>query len=126
LVNKLMRTFAFSMERNIELRFLLRRLIDLSNCRSDIVDVNVDADANRPRPNSSSFSVPQTLSFLHLLEEATSTTPFMAYERLEHLGDVVLNYFVTMNYFALNSSLDLDEEDLGGQKEFHCKKFRTH
>ncbi len=117
LMNKLMRMFAFSMERNIELRFLLRRLIDLSNSRLDIVYVNVDAD--RPRPNSSSFSVSQTLSFLHLLEEATSTTPFMAYERLEHLGDVVLNYFVTMNYFALNSTLDLDEEDLVRERTCH-------
>lgn len=45
------------------------------------------------------------------IEEATTTAP-VAYERLEHLGDSVLFYYVAMKLFAGNTNMTDDEEDM--------------
>ncbi len=97
MVNKLLRIFAIVMERNIELRILSKKILNLSSIR------------NGSKANMDNVDV---FPFLHCLEEATSTSSCMAYERLEHLGDPVLGYFVAMNYFALNSSLRWDDDYL--------------
>ena len=99
MMHKLLKEFGIVMERNIELRLLLRRLLNLS----------VEKDRGG---QMISISKARSSSLLQLLEEATSTAPCMAYERLEHLGDVVLGFFVAMNYFTLNSSMAWDDEDL--------------
>jgi len=52
-------------------------------------------------------------SRLSLLEDATTLFPCVAYEQLEHVGDVVLGYFVAINLFARNTYLKWDSDDLG-------------
>ena len=82
--------FAPPMERVLQLRKLSHQLSDLCTC-----SVN------------SGFHVS-----LDNIEEATTFIPCIAYERLEHLGDAVLGFFVAINCFAHNSSMLWDDEDL--------------
>jgi len=52
-------------------------------------------------------------SFLSLLDEATSLSPHSTYQRLEFLGDAVLNYFLSIDLMARNAELKWDANDLG-------------
>lgn len=112
LVHHLLKFFALPLERNIEIRFLKERLLDLS--------YRIDGKHVSLTDRTSTF-------LLHLLEEATSVAKCSAYERLEHLGDVVASFFVAMNYFLRNSSLASDEEDLVSFLLYHIQyKFPWH
>ena len=87
---KLLPLFALPIERILELRKMSHQLSGLSL---------------NPTMCSSFLSVDR-------IEEATSVFPCIAYERLEHIGDTVLGFFVAINYLAHNSSMQWDDEDL--------------
>lgn len=95
--------FALPMERILELRGLVKRLHDMRDSRGT--------------PLSQCHGIghcgKEGKLLLTYLEEATSIGSFVAYERLEHLGDAVLGYFVSMNYFAYNANMQWDDEDMG-------------
>jgi len=50
--------------------------------------------------------------FISLLEDATTLYPCIAYERLEHLGDTILGYFVSINLFSRNFNFKWNSDDL--------------
>lgn len=50
-------------------------------------------------------------SFVDLLMEATTVFPTSRFERLEFLGDRVLNYMIALNMFARNGELNWSQDD---------------
>lgn len=48
-----------------------------------------------------------------LLDEATRLFPQVMYQRLEFLGDAVLNYFLSVDLMARNTKLNWDADELG-------------
>ena len=87
---KLLPHFALPMERILELRKVSQQLSNLSL-----------------------FSTSRRFFLcLDRIEEATSVAPCIAYERLEHIGDTILGFFVAINCVAYNVSMKWDDEDL--------------
>jgi dsRNA-specific ribonuclease len=60
-------------------------------------------------------------SLSSLLSEATTLYPLIKYQRMEHLGDAVLGYFLALNLFSRNWSLEWDCEDLLEMFSAACK-----
>ena len=103
--------FMPALEREIELAFSARRLLEMGMKTQDMLRKAslrvMDSSSNRL-----SLEHRQTpLSVL--LCEATTTFPSITFQRLEFLGDSVLGFFVALNLFARNSSLAWDYEDFG-------------
>jgi len=107
IMHRMLSSFALPMERILSLRGLSKCFNDM--CLSQTM-ITTDADKQLL------YSSKKEQRFLMYLEEATSIGSFIAYERLEHLGDAVLGYFVALNYFACNSSMQWDDEDMGQHK----------
>jgi hypothetical protein len=102
IMHRMLSLFALPMERILELRGLSKRLNDI--CFSQRMTMT--------NAESLTYASIKWQNLPWYLEEATSIGSFIAYERLEHLGDAVLGYFVAMNYFAYNSSMQYDDEDM--------------
>jgi hypothetical protein len=101
-MHRLLTLFALPMERILQLRAISKRLHEM--CSNLISEVPCNELLESPGKTEHLL--------LRYLEEATSVGSFIAYERLEHLGDAVLGYFVSLNYFACNSTMQWDDEDL--------------
>eukprot|EP00554_Chaetoceros_debilis_P011400 CAMPEP_0194105812 /NCGR_PEP_ID=MMETSP0150-20130528/5934_1 /TAXON_ID=122233 /ORGANISM="Chaetoceros debilis, Strain MM31A-1" /LENGTH=1664 /DNA_ID=CAMNT_0038793779 /DNA_START=395 /DNA_END=5389 /DNA_ORIENTATION=+ len=89
---------ALPMERVIQLRSATQKLLDTSifPCPSKTISTQ-----NRVRKEI------DLKLHMRYLEEATTVTQChgKSYERMEHLGDSVLEFFTTLNYFSYNQSL---------------------
>lgn len=102
IMHRILSSFALPMERIFELRGISTRLNSMY----------LSPRMTKANAESHLCSSKTRQRFLTYLEEATSIGSFIAYERLEHLGDAVLGYFVVMNYFAHNSTMQWDDEDM--------------
>jgi len=101
-------SFLPSLERKLHLLYLLQTLQSLSS----------RAQSRMPPKHYTTYTHSSILpglnrSVLSLLNEATSLTPCVTYQRLEFTGDAVLSFFLSIQVFSLNSSLHYNVDDLG-------------
>ena len=61
---------------------------------------------------------------LVLADEATGLFPSPTYQRLEFLGDAILNHTLAINLFAKNSDLRLDADELGDKISIEMNNYQ--
>ena len=98
-------TMLVSLERTITLMNVEQRLQELeANHCIPIIEV----------PSSCLYSnLDEGCEALELLDKATGLYPTPTYQRLEFLGDAILNYALAVNLFTKNSNLSFDADQLG-------------
>ena len=101
-------SFLPSLERKLHLLYLLQTLQNLSS------HVQSRMPPKHYTTYTHSFILPDLdRSVLSLLNEATSLSPCITYQRLEFIGDAVLAFFLSIQVFSQNFNLEYNVDDLG-------------
>jgi len=105
-------TILVSLERTITLMSVERRLQELEETNS-LTIIEADHPANDVPSSFLYNNLDEGDDPLQLLDKATGLFPSPTYQRLEFLGDAILNHALAINLFAKNSNLHLDADALG-------------
>uniref|UniRef100_A0A7S2XPR3 RNase III domain-containing protein n=1 Tax=Attheya septentrionalis TaxID=420275 RepID=A0A7S2XPR3_9STRA len=108
--------FMTPLERHFELSLVAQELREWGDAVSSRMHHPSKSRRRPEEPNTVKPCMPSvgdSLTFISRLQEATTVTPCVTYQRLEFLGDAVLTYFVAVNMMARNSRLQWDFDDLG-------------
>ena len=105
-------TILVSLERTVTLSNVDRRLQELEKKNGHFIAKTADRTntllSSHLLDNLDEGDFP-----LVLLDKATGLFPSPMYQRLEFLGDAILNHTLAINLFAKNSDLRLDADELG-------------